>query len=207
MLATPLRAWFVGAALAAATLVSGTALAAERRPLEPVQRPGCPLCHGDPSIEAHGAGLYVAPDALNGSAHESLSCNSCHPALGPVIHEDPSARLAATFASCLGCHPVASEEVRAALHAWSRAAKADITGSNASLGERCVLCHGSHAVALVRSGFLPEVDGWDRPKAPVALTFTFTAFTFLVLMGALVTGWRRNRHPRVWRGSMEGYGL
>lgn len=207
MLATPLKVWFVGAALTAATLVSGTALAAEARSQEPMQRPGCPLCHGDSVIEEHGAGLYVPPDVLNGSAHESLSCTACHPVLGPVFHEDPSTRLAATFTSCLGCHPVASEQVRAGLHAVSRAATADITMSDASLGERCVLCHGSHSVTLVKSGFLPEVDGWDKPDAPVALTFIFTAVTFLVLMGALVTGWRHNRRPGVWRGSMEGYGL
>lgn len=115
----------------------------------------CAMCHGREGLsrklpDGTTRSLFVAPDALEGSIHEGLTCVSCHMEVRELPHPpgEPVPR-----ARCDSCHSDIVKEHRAGLH-----------GSGGILGDRerleCSTCHGHpHTV-------LPS----DAPESPTFRT-------------------------------------
>jgi nitrate/TMAO reductase-like tetraheme cytochrome c subunit len=76
--------------------------------------------------------LYVTLDQIQGSAHASFTCTTCHTGLNATMH----AKRDAARDSCAGCHEKEAELFADGAHA------------NNPLGVKltCVSCHGNHAV-------------------------------------------------------------
>src|SRR3990170_2462484 len=99
---------------------------------------GCLTCHGTPEIVGRGdPGLYVSGATLEASAHDTLSCTSCHPKLTAVLHANPQAELARTAASCASCHREEATSLGGGSHA---------PGDEGKRKPTCVTCHGAHDV-------------------------------------------------------------
>jgi hypothetical protein len=128
-------------------------------PQEPREPGGirCEACHGEleflrqqtPTF-ARARSLLVRSSDLRGSAHDSLTCVSCHGSFDRVPHPPPEERASST---CASCH-------EAEHAAWA--------GSVHASGEEAVCsdCHGVHDVLSVAT--LAEAAGTARMSAACA---------------------------------------
>lgn len=110
----------------------------------------CTLCHGElelmrrhtPSLDA--ARALVVPDfVIRASAHDSLSCASCHTGFERYPHER-TAELGTQ--SCVSCHEPQTE-----MHALGVHAEAAVNGAagEPSAAAACADCHGVHDVVAI----------------------------------------------------------
>ena len=115
--------------------------AAQGRP--PVPRAQCALCHGELELlRRHSATLddarsLVVTDAdIRASAHDTLSCASCHTGFGRYPH-----RVEATEGTraCTDCHEAQHGE-------WSDGIHAVTPVGEGAPAARCEDCHGAHDV-------------------------------------------------------------
>ncbi|HKK08314.1 MAG TPA: cytochrome c3 family protein [Gemmatimonadota bacterium] len=134
------RSLSLAAALALAGLLSAGAAAA--------QAPGsgagvvqCAKCHADRDFLAanttrpgQDTALFVPPDALHGSAHDTLACTDCHRGFEAGFPH----RASRMVVPCETCHEQEGKDYDASIHARNAAREGD--------APTCVGCHGSHAV-------------------------------------------------------------
>lgn len=130
-------------ALGAAALV---ALAAPRAAAGQARAPApgvvqCGRCHANLDfIQGKGGGripdslLFVAPDALAGTAHAALRCTDCHRGYD-VGYPHPTGPV---VAPCQTCHAAEGDDWSASIHAANARTQGD--------APTCVACHGSHRV-------------------------------------------------------------
>lgn len=113
----------------------------------------CLECHSDNTLTTTRAGkkvsLFVDEKTYRASIHQSLECVDCHDSFES---EDPPHRSKIKAVDCTSCHDDAGKK-----HAFHPrlAAKEVSAGKDTS----CVDCHGSHAVAGVKSPAFPFADG------------------------------------------------
>ncbi|MBR9990008.1 MAG: hypothetical protein KFH98_09645, partial [Gemmatimonadetes bacterium] len=111
----------------------------------------CTLCHGElelmrrhtTSLDAARA-LVVDALTIRRSAHDSLSCSSCHTGFDRYPHERTSAL---GTLSCSGCHEVAAEAYAHGVHSQAAVSSAD--GTAAIQSATCADCHGVHDVVAI----------------------------------------------------------
>jgi hypothetical protein len=111
----------------------------------------CTLCHGElelmrrhtTSLDAARA-LVVDDLTIRRSAHDSLSCSSCHTGFDRYPHERTSAL---GTLSCSGCHEVAAEAYAHGVH--SQTAVSGTDGTAATQSATCADCHGVHDVVAI----------------------------------------------------------
>lgn len=101
----------------------------------------CAKCHADHDfIDANATGpgqdtlLYVPPDALVGTAHESLACSDCHRGFEAGYPHNVDE----VVVPCSTCHEQEGDDWTASIHAVN----AETVGD----APTCVSCHGSHRV-------------------------------------------------------------
>lgn len=144
----------IGAALLAAA-VPDAASAQQPRTTAQTQSPrastSCTLCHGELELmRRHASSLdearaLVVPDRMiRGSAHDSLSCASCHTGFGRYPHERT---VELGTASCTSCHEQQAEVYAHGVHAGEVVtAAADGATTQAAT---CADCHGVHDVVAI----------------------------------------------------------
>ncbi|MCP4220669.1 MAG: hypothetical protein GY765_38935, partial [bacterium] len=111
----------------------------------------CLGCHSDKELEAETArgktlNLFVPPNALDGSAHEGLSCTDCHQGESEAAFEEiPHGKTPLKF-KCAECH----DDVYAGF------LKEDVHGLALTKGNprapSCMSCHGGHDIFTAASG-------------------------------------------------------
>ena len=125
----------------------------------------CLECHNDPKLGTNRAGhsmsLFADPAVLGKSAHSSLDCVDCHEGFNAenLPHRQPL-----TPVNCASCHDDVSR--RHVFHAR-------LVRSPTVVGEdtTCSGCHGTHAVASVKSAEFPftrarQIDSCGRCHRP-----------------------------------------
>ncbi len=90
-------------------------------------------------------GLYVRPDALNGSVHKGLSCVECHTDAAQLPHR---AKLN-LFSCATECHSVQAESFAQSIHMKDRDANKDEQTPG------CAYCHGGHQIQPVSDPTAP----------------------------------------------------
>ena len=145
--ATP---WILAAALLAAEPAPTVAVSTPP-PLAPKvnANTACLECHNDPDLSAKKAGHkgspFADPSALGKSAHGSLDCVDCHEGFDgdSLPHKKPL-----TPVNCASCHDDVSHH-----HGFH----ARLNQSPIAAGDdtSCTSCHGTHAVAPVKSSEFP----------------------------------------------------
>ena len=107
--------------------------------LEPGSPPVDPVVHAlrgaEPDVRP---GLYVPPDALDGSVHHEVSCVDCHVDAAILPHE-PRLNLGTCAQSC---HQVESQAYAVSAHMESRA-------NGSVTAPTCATCHGGHEILAV----------------------------------------------------------
>jgi len=84
-------------------------------------------------------GLYIRPDALNGSVHEDVTCVECHTDAAELPH-----RAELNLFSCgKGCHDTEVASFEQSIHMKDRGMKPDEKTPG------CVYCHGDHEIQPV----------------------------------------------------------
>jgi cytochrome b subunit of formate dehydrogenase len=113
----------------------------------------CLDCHSDPKLTMKKAGhvvsLFVDRAVLAGSAHNSLECTDCHEGFDAesIPHQKPLKSV-----DCASCHEEPGRKhVFHPRLAGSPLPKGDDTA--------CTICHGTHAVARVKSAAFPFTPG------------------------------------------------
>ncbi len=110
----------------------------------------CLDCHSDKSLEAQTErgkklNLFVAEDALLGSAHEELSCTDCHKGDNQDVFEDVPHGAKPLIVDCHSCHQ----------DTYDNLTREDIHGQG--LVEKnprapdCYHCHGGHNILPISS--------------------------------------------------------
>ena len=129
------------AALVAACLSAGTALAQKTAPRAAPTNDECLACHGDPTAAgANGRSVDVSPDKFGASIHgqSGITCVGCHADLAGAV-EFPHAEKLAPVA-CSTCHDAAGAKYDTSVHAEARRASTD------SVAAACKDCHGTHEI-------------------------------------------------------------
>lgn len=126
-----------GATTLAALLLLATPGGAQT---SPGQERACGLCHAELELLRQHVGtleearqLFTSQEILDASAHEGMSCGSCHSGFRRFPHEPSSAN-----ASCASCHAEAEEE-------WAGSVHADPDREGLGTAE-CTACHGVHDI-------------------------------------------------------------
>ena len=151
------RRWIAlagGAIALAAGLRAADSLRAEAAP----QAAACLECHDDRTLTTKRGGrvvpLYVDRAVLAASVHRSLDCADCHEGFDPeaVPHKRPL-----TPVDCASCHDDAGRK-----HTFHPR----LAGRQAPAGDdtACATCHGTHAVAAIKSPDAP----FARPRQAAA---------------------------------------
>jgi formate dehydrogenase gamma subunit len=114
---------------------------------------GCLECHSDTTLSmkvgAKKISLYVDEKVVSHSEHKSLECVDCHEKYDgdATPHRTPAARV-----DCASCHEDTGKK-----HAFhSNLAKSPIPPADDT---NCTACHGTHAVAAVKSNAFAFADG------------------------------------------------
>jgi len=133
--------WIVGLLAAAGLLAPGPASA---QGAGAGRAPGvvkCAKCHTDRRFLAANAteagqdtALFVPPDILHGTVHDTLACTDCHVGYGEGFPHNVSR----TVVPCATCHEQQGKDYEASIHAENAATRGD--------APTCVDCHGSHTV-------------------------------------------------------------
>jgi hypothetical protein len=120
---------------------------------QPASGAGCDLCHGELEFLRQQVAtleearrLLVTEAEVGGSAHQGLSCASCHGGFGRFPH--PEAPRSTN--SCASCHEASVDPWRAGVHG-----RPQETGEAAG----CSSCHGVHDVARVADTGPAGLDG------------------------------------------------
>ncbi len=133
-----MRLWFILGVILSAMTVWGA----------PPKNEECLLCHGQPDLEAQtprgkGLKLHVSPEALKGTAHETLNCVDCH--TGARSFDDIPHWTSPPKPACGDCH---TDELASYL-------KSDIHGKgfgeNNSRAPYCNGCHSGHRILPLTS--------------------------------------------------------
>ncbi|MHC4861258.1 MAG: cytochrome c3 family protein, partial [Planctomycetota bacterium] len=99
----------------------------------------CMICHEEALKKKLPDGslrdLRVDLEVLGGSAHDGLSCSSCHPDVESLPHAKSLKPV-----DCTRCHRAIEDVYRASIHAQANLETG--TGEAAS----CVSCHGGHGI-------------------------------------------------------------
>ncbi|HSK20921.1 MAG TPA: cytochrome c3 family protein [Longimicrobiales bacterium] len=111
----------------------------------------CTLCHGELELMrrhaaslAEARALVVSDLTLRASAHESLSCASCHTGFSRYPHERTAD---VGTESCTSCHEPESQAHARGVHAATSVTRTP--GQPATQAATCADCHGIHdAVAI-----------------------------------------------------------
>jgi len=95
----------------------------------------CLSCHASATglTNSKGENITVNAEAVRKSVHKDFQCVDCHAGASKIPHTDKTAA-----ASCLACHPDASQDLAAGAH--SMLGKPDSP-------QTCITCHGDHNVA------------------------------------------------------------
>jgi cytochrome b subunit of formate dehydrogenase len=163
-------------------LGAASLLAAGRLPGEPEasKKPApngsaaCLDCHSDPKLTMKKAGRVVALFAdervLAGSAHRTLECTDCHEGFDA---ESIPHRSALKSVDCASCHEEAGRK-----HVFHP----QLANSPTPKGDdiACTVCHGTHAVARVKSAGFPfapaqQVESCGHCHQPVRRQFLASA--------------------------------
>jgi formate dehydrogenase gamma subunit len=146
-----LSCWIVCLAPARADGPAGSPVPVAEKSKEPAPNSSaaCLECHSDPKLTLKRAGrlvsLLVDKATLDRSAHRSLECTDCHDGFDAenLPHKSPMARV-----DCASCHDEAGRKhpFHPRLAQTPRLA-GDDTG--------CTGCHGTHAVAGIKSAGFP----------------------------------------------------
>lgn len=114
----------------------------------------CAACHGEKDIRGttergRSLELYVPPDALSGSAHESLSCTDCHDG-AKTWDEAPHNGGRPLEMKCDRCHEQAGRDHLRGVHSPASSPR-----GGSSNAPRCQDCHGRHAIPPLSSPLSP----------------------------------------------------
>ena len=134
----------------------------------------CLECHNDPKLgmkkAGHSMALFADPAVLGKSAHSSLDCVDCHEGFSAesLPHRRPM-----TPVNCASCHDDVGRR-----HPFHER----LGRSPAAIGEdtACTTCHGTHAVAPVKSAEFPfararQIDSCGRCHRPAHDQFLASA--------------------------------
>lgn len=120
---------------------------------QPARDAQCTLCHGELElIRRHttsldeARALVVFDSTLRRSAHDSLSCSSCHTGFDRYPHEpngQPGTR------SCSACHEAAADVYARGVHAEASVAR---DAGQPARAATCADCHGIHDAVPIDTG-------------------------------------------------------
>jgi hypothetical protein len=157
------RSLRLAAALAVALCLGAAApgAAAAQQPSRGVQ---CALCHGElellrghtESLDAARA-LVVDDAMIRASAHDTLSCGSCHTGFGRYPHERTAA---VGTRACTACHAPEDEAWSHGVHA--EAAVGRTSTEPAPRAATCADCHGVHDVVAIDTASAPVRERLNR---------------------------------------------
>jgi predicted CXXCH cytochrome family protein len=136
--------------IAITALLMGLPAAPEQVAAQQPSDARCTLCHGElemmrrhTSSLDEARALVVAELTIRRSAHDSLSCSSCHTGFDRYPHDRTSELGTVT---CSECHEVAADAYSHGVHAQAAIRGADATAREAAT---CAECHGVHDVVAI----------------------------------------------------------